>query len=181
MPQKKPDPNKLGLVQVYTGDGKGKTTAALGLALRAAGSGLRTFIGQFMKGSPYGELEALRQLEPLVVIEQFGDRKHVRPGEPSPKQIAQAQAGLRRIEQVLQSNEFDIVVMDEVNIACHFGVLPLSEVLCVLENRPANVEIVLTGRHAPVEILELADLVTEMVQIRHPYQKGLLARRGIEF
>lgn len=173
--------NTLGLIQIYTGDGKGKTTAALGLALRAAGSGLRTFIGQFMKGSPYGELEALRRLEPLIVVEQFGDREHVRCGEVSPKQIAQAQAGLRRIEKVLHSGEFDIVVMDEINIACHYGLLPVSKVLGVLDNRPPKVEIVLTGRYAPPEFLELADLVTEMVQVRHPYQKGLLARQGIEF
>ena len=173
--------DKLGLIQIYTGNGKGKTTAALGLALRAAGSGLRTFIGQFMKGSPYGEQDALRHLEPLIIIEQFGDRGHVHCGEPSPKQIAQAQAGLKRIEQVLHSGQFDIIVMDEINIACYFELLPVPKVLCVLKNRPSNVEIVLTGRHAPAEFLELADLVTEMVQVRHPYQKGLLARQGIEF
>lgn len=173
--------NKLGLIQVYTGNGKGKTTAALGLALRAAGSGLKTFIGQFMKGSHYGELKALEQLESLITVEQFGDRDHARRGEVSLEHITQAQAGLKRIEKVLHGGEFDIVVMDEVNTACFFGQLQVSEVLGVLQNRPPNVEIVLTGRYAPAEFIELADLVTEMVQVRHPYQHGLLARQGIEF
>jgi cob(I)alamin adenosyltransferase len=171
----------LGLIQVYTGNGKGKTTAALGLALRAAGSGLRTFIGQFMKGTPYGELKALRRLAPLIVVEQFGDRGHVRSGDPSPQHVAQAQAGLRRIEQVLGSGEFDIVVMDEINTACSFGLLSVSEVLTVLESRPPTVEVILTGRNAPSEFVTQADLVTEMAEVRHPFRKGILARRGIEY
>lgn len=173
--------SELGLMQIYTGAGKGKTSAALGLALRAAGSGQRTFIGQFMKGHPYGELEALRALAAHVVVEQFGDREHVRYGAPSPAHVAQARAGLARIQEVLHSRRFDIVVLDEINTACYFELLSASDVLAVLENRPANVEVVLTGRHAPAEFVALADLVTEMVEVKHPYQQGIPARRGIEY
>jgi len=171
----------LGLIQVYTGNGKGKTTAALGLALRAAGSGLRTFIGQFMKGTSYGELKAIQNLQPMIVIEQFGDRRHVCPGNPTQQHRLLAQKGLARIANVLEEGEFDIVVLDEVNTACSFGLLSASQVLAVLENRPSAIEIILTGRHAPSEFVTQADLVTEMVEVRHPYQKGIVARQGIEY
>jgi len=171
----------LGLVQVYTGDGKGKTTAALGLALRAAGHGLRTYIGQFMKGQDYGELEAIKRLSPLITIEQFGQPGFVHVKQATPKDVALAHAGLERVRQALHSGEYDIVVMDEINVALFFELLTVDEVLSVIEGRPPGVELVLTGRRAPEEIIAHADLVTEMREIKHPFQRGITARRGIEY
>ena len=171
----------LGLVQVYTGDGKGKTTAALGLALRAAGHGLRTYIGQFMKGQDYGELEAIKRLSPLITIEQFGQPGFVHVKQATPKDVALAHAGLERVRQALHSGEYDIVVMDEINVALFFELLTVDEVLSVIEGRPPGVELVLTGRRVPKEIIAHADLVTEMREIKHPFQRGITARRGIEY
>jgi len=172
---------ELGLVQVYTGDGKGKTTAALGLALRAAGHGLRTYIGQFMKGQDYGELEALKRLSPPITIEQFGLPGFVHVEQTTAEDVALAHAGLERVRQALHSGEYDIVVMDEVNVALFFELLTVDEVLSVVEGRPPGVELVLTGRRAPEEIVVRADLVTEMREIKHPFQQGIKARRGIEY
>jgi cob(I)alamin adenosyltransferase len=172
-------PLAVGYVQVYTGDGKGKTTAALGLALRAAGHGLRTYIGQFMKGQPYGELEALRG-HPAITLEQYGDVRCIRREEVTPAHIAQAQRGLERARQAMLSGRYDIVVLDEVNVALWFGLLSLAEVLAFLDQRPPQVECILTGRRAPPELIERADLVTEMREVKHYYQQGVGARAGIE-
>ncbi len=168
-----------GQVQLYTGDGKGKTTAALGLALRAAGHGMRTYIGQFMKGQSYGELEALRD-HPFITIEQYGDPRCIRREEVTPEHIAQAQRGLERARAAMLSGQYDIVVLDEVNVSIWFGLLSTEEVLAFLDQRPAEVEVVLTGRRAPPELIERADLVTEMREVKHYYQRGLPARNGIE-
>ncbi len=170
-----------GYVQVYTGDGKGKTTAALGLALRAAGHGLRTYIGQFMKGRPYGELEALRA-HPLITVEQYGDPNcWVRRDQITPEQVAMARRGLERAREAMLSGRYDIVVLDEVNVALWFGLLTLEEVMAFLDQRPEGVEVILTGRRAPQELIDRADLVTEMREIKHYYQQGVLARDGIEW
>jgi len=169
----------LGLVQVYTGDGKGKTTAALGLALRAAGRGYRVFIGQFMKAQDCGELHSLARLAPEIVIEQFGRPEFV-VGPARPEDVAAAQRGLARICEVMASGEYPIVILDEVCVALHFKLLDLTEVLALLDERPVGIELVLTGRRAPQELLDRADLVTEMRQIKHPYEQGIGARRGIE-
>jgi cob(I)alamin adenosyltransferase len=169
-----------GLVQVYTGDGKGKTTAALGLALRAAGWGYRSFIGQFMKGQDCGELHSLTLLSPLVTIEQFGQPHFLRLGDPLPEDIALTARGLARIRKVLGSGGYQIVVLDEICVALHFRLATVEEVLGLIRGRPAGVELVLTGRRAPQAILDAADLVTEMVEVKHPYQRGIPARRGIE-
>jgi len=168
-----------GRVQLYTGDGKGKTTAALGLALRAAGRGLHTYIGQFMKGQQYGELEALRD-HPYITIEQYGSPRCIHREEVTPQHIAEAQKGLQRAREVMLSGEYDIIVLDEVNVAIWFGVLSTEDVLVFLEERPEHVEIVLTGRRAPEALIDRADLVTEMREVKHYYQQGVTARPGIE-
>jgi len=170
---------RRGCVQVYTGDGKGKTTAALGLALRASGHGLRTYIGQFMKGQRYGELEALRD-HPLITIEQYGDVRCIRREEVTSEHVAQAQKGLDRVRQAMLSGEYDIVVMDEVNVTIWFGLLAAEDVLVLLDRRPEHVEMVLTGRRAPQELIDRADLVTEMRMVKHYYEQGVMAREGIE-
>jgi len=168
-----------GYVQVYTGDGKGKTTAALGLALRAAGSGLRTYIGQFMKGQRYGELDAVR-LVAAITLEQYGDPRCIHREEVTPQHIAQAREGLAKVRDAMLSGMYDIVVLDEVNVAIWFGLLSVAEVLALLEERPPYVEIILTGRRAPQELIERADLVTEMREVKHYYVQGVSARVGIE-
>jgi len=168
-----------GYVQVYTGDGKGKSTAALGLALRASGYGMRTYIGQFMKGQHYGELDALRD-HPCITIEQYGDPRCIRREEVTPEHVAQAHRGLERARAALISGRYDIVVLDEVNVTIWFGLLDVEEVLALLDQRPEQVEVILTGRRAPQELIERADLVTEMREVKHYYQQGVMARKGIE-
>jgi cob(I)alamin adenosyltransferase len=173
--------DRIGLIQVYTGDGKGKTTAALGLALRAAGNGMRTYIGQFLKGRRYGEMESIQRLAPYVTLEQYGLNDWVHVDSATPDQRAAAQEGLSQIRQALTSGEYDIVIADEVNIALYFGLLTQEQVIQLMDARPPYVELVLTGRRAPDAIIERADLVTEMREVRHPYQQGIAARPGTEF
>jgi cob(I)alamin adenosyltransferase len=168
-----------GYVQVYTGDGKGKTTAALGLALRAAGHGSRTYFGQFMKGQRSGEMEALLD-NAYIAFEQFGDPHLLRREDVAPQHIALAQRGLEKARVAMASGHYDIVVLDEINVALWFGLLTLAEVLELVEGRPAHVELVLTGRRAPEELLQRADLVTEMREVKHYYAQGVPARDGIE-
>jgi cob(I)alamin adenosyltransferase len=176
-----------GLVHVYTGDGKGKTTAALGMALRAAGHGMRTYIGQFMKGREYGELAASRLLgnddagRPLLTIEQYGKPSFLRAEEVGDEDIRQAQEGLRRAEAAMREGGYDLVVLDEVNMALYFRLLTVPEVLDVIDGKPPPVELILTGRRAPEAILERADYVTVMQGLKHPYERGIQAREGIEF
>ena len=170
-----------GRVQVYTGNGKGKTTAALGLALRAAGRGMRTYVGQFMKGQPYGELEAPRLLGGLVTIEQFGRRGFVHAGKtPRPRDVALARRALAACRKAILSGDYDIVVLDEVNVAVAFSLVRERDVLRLIASRPPRVEIVLTGRYAPASFIEKADLVTEMSEVKHYYRAGVGARDGIE-
>jgi cob(I)alamin adenosyltransferase len=167
-----------GYIQVYTGDGKGKTTAALGLALRALCAGGRVYFGQFLKGQDYSELAAADLLEGLTMA-QFGDPHFVR-GKPSPEDIAHAESGLLQIGEALAAGRYDVVILDEANTAMSCGLLSPREVLAVLARRPARTEVVLTGRGAPPEIVEAADLVTEMREIKHYYRAGVNARVGIE-
>ena len=169
-----------GLVQVYTGAGKGKTTAALGLACRAAGQGLSVLIVQFMKGVAYGELSALRKLENITIV-QFGEPHWVHPSEIRQEDKDQARRGLDYAERAVFGGEYQLVVLDEVNVALSYKLLPVESVVDLIRRKPANVELVLTGRGAPKQVLELADLVTKMVEVKHPYHKGVLARRGIEY
>ena len=170
-----------GYIQVYTGNGKGKTTAALGLALRAAGRGLRTYIGQFLKGQVYGELAAVRKLGPLITIEQFGRKGFVHVTEnPDEEDIRRAKEGLEKCRRAMLSGRFSIVVLDEVNVALHFRLLEEKDILGLLDRKPADVELVLTGRYAPPFLLRRADLVTEMKDKKHYYARGVRARPGIE-
>ncbi len=166
------------LVQVYTGNGKGKTTAALGLAIRAAGRGFSVFIGQFMKGVRYGELAIEQFTAGKIRIRQFGTDSLVHTANENDRRLASA--GLEMCREAIFSGEYDICILDEVNIAIHMGLLDVEPVVQLILHRPEGVELVLTGRYAPREILDLADLITEMKEIRHPYQKGVAAREGIE-
>ena len=168
-----------GYVQVYTGDGKGKTTAALGLAVRAAGRGMRTYIGQFMKGQLCGELDALRG-NPYITLEQYGDVRCIHREEVTAEHIVQAHRGLARALEAMRSGQYAIVVLDEVNVTIWFGLLAVEDVLAFLDQRPNDVEVVLTGRRAPQELIERADLVTEMREVKHYYEIGVRARQGIE-
>jgi cob(I)alamin adenosyltransferase len=170
---------QTGYLQIYTGDGKGKTTAAIGLAVRAAGHGLRTYFGQFMKGQPYGELSALAGLD-AVTVEQYGDTAHVDKEEVEPQHITRAYEGLQKARAAMLSGDYDIVVLDEVTTALWFNLLALEEVLEVIALRPASVELVLTGRRASPVLIEKADLVTDMRELKHYYREGVQARDGIE-
>lgn len=170
-----------GLVQVYTGNGKGKTTAALGLALRAVGHGLRVHIMQFMKGQTvYGELEAAKILAPLLTIEQVGRKNFIIPGKIDPVDIEVANAAFVRGKGLVLSGDYDLVILDELNCAVDLGLIPLAEVKALLAQKPFTTELVLTGRGAHPEIIALADLVTEMREIKHYYNAGQPARVGIE-
>lgn len=168
-----------GYIQIYTGDGKGKTTAALGLALRASGHGLKTYIGQFMKGQHYGELTAL-QAFPLIEIEQYGDVGCFRKHEVTPQHIAMAHEGLKRAARAILSDQYDVVILDEINVAIWFELITTEEVLELIKRRPDHLELILTGRRAPQALLDQADLVTEMREIKHYYTQGVEARKGIE-
>lgn len=174
-------PEGPGLVQLYTGDGKGKTTAALGLALRAAGHGMHTYVGQFMKGQPYGELAAAAMLAPYLTIEQYGLPTFVHVRQATPEDVRRAHEGLDRARAAMLSGHYQLVVLDEVCVALYFELLSLAEVLLFLEQKPAGVELILTGRRAPRELVERADLVTEMREAKHPFAAGAPARRGIEY
>ncbi|MBM3295096.1 MAG: cob(I)yrinic acid a,c-diamide adenosyltransferase [Candidatus Aminicenantes bacterium] len=169
------------MIQVYTGNGKGKTTAALGLAVRAAGHGMRTYIGQFLKGQKYGELAGVKRLAPWVTIEQFGRKGFVHVTEEiEDEDVRRARRALGRCRKAMLSGRYDIVVFDEVNVALHFKLIAEAEVLAVLDERPEGVEVVLTGRYAPASVVRRADLVTEMKERKHYFAKGVRARKGIE-
>ncbi len=169
-----------GLVQVYTGEGKGKTTAALGLALRACGCGLKVFLAQFAKGRPSGELSALERLADLVTVRQYG-RESFLVGEPGAEDLRLARAGWQEVRRVAARGDQDLLILDEIGIALHYGLVSTAEVLELLAAKPATLELVLTGRKMPPEILERADLVTEMRQVKHYHERGVQARRGIEY
>ena len=171
--------DKLGLVHVYTGNGKGKTTAALGLAVRMLGSGGKVIILQFMKAPDlYGEQKKIRECG--AVIESFGLPKFVH-GKPEPEDIEAARRALERAKEVASSGEWDLVILDEICVALGFGMLDVEEVEELIRNKAPHTELVLTGRYCPEELFELADYVTEMREVKHPYQRGILARKGVEF
>jgi cob(I)alamin adenosyltransferase len=170
-----------GFVQIYTGDGKGKTTAALGQALRAAGSGLKSFIVQFMKNCPYGEIRSLSLLSDSITIEQYGNDMFVLEKKlPADNDIRGARHALHQARKAMVCGKYDIVILDEICIALYYNLITLDEVFHLLSDKPDHVEIILTGRYCPEELLEKADLVTEMKEIKHYYQKGVAARKGIE-
>ncbi|MDO9543263.1 MAG: cob(I)yrinic acid a,c-diamide adenosyltransferase [Kiritimatiellia bacterium] len=169
-----------GLVQIYTGAGKGKTTAALGLALRALGAGLKVYLGQFIKKGEFSEIKALRRFKPKIVIRQYGCGRFVR-GKPSPADIRNARKGLADLKRAMLGKKYDLVIADEINCAVNAGLISEEKILHLIKKKPPDVELVLTGRNAPSQIMKRADLITEMKKIRHPFDKGEDGRRGIEF
>ncbi|MDX9786710.1 MAG: cob(I)yrinic acid a,c-diamide adenosyltransferase [Desulfobacterales bacterium] len=168
-----------GFVQVYTGDGKGKTTAALGLAIRAAGAGFKVYIGQFMKKGDYSEIKALSRFSDLIMVEQFGQGRFLR-GKPDPEDMALSQKGLMRIREVIASGQFQVVILEEANVAVRCGLISENELETLILTKPSEIELVITGRGATDRIIALADLVTEMRAVKHYYENGVAARVGIE-
>lgn len=167
-----------GQIQIYTGNGKGKTTAALGLSLRAVCAGEKVYFGQFIKGMDYSELKASDYL-PNFEIHQFG-RDCFIFNKPTEEDILAAREGLKTLGEILKNKNYDVVVLDELNVAIYYKLFSLEEVIKILEERAENIEVIITGRYAPQELIDMADLVTEMKEIKHYYKKGILARKGIE-
>lgn len=170
-----------GLVQVYTGNGKGKTSAAFGLAIRAIGRGLKVYIIQFIKGGfDYGELYVIGKL-PNLTLKAFGRGKFITAKPPEEEDLKLAEQALKLAKDVVESDEYDVVVLDEINVALSLKLIDLNEVLELIKRKPDRVELVLTGRYAPEEIIEASDLVTDMKEIKHPFNKGFQSRKGIEY
>ena len=168
-----------GYIQVYTGNGKGKTTAAIGLAIRAAGAGLKVYIAQFIKMGDYSEIKALRRFSDLITVEQFGLGRFT-DGKPVPEDIAAAQKGLERVKSIMASEKYNVIILEEANVAAKFGLIRVQDLLGLIINKPYDVELVITGRHASSRVIENADLVTEMIPVKHYFEKGVSARVGIE-
>jgi len=178
----KNEPWPRGCVQVYTGNGKGKTTAAFGLALRAAGRGLRTFVGQLMKGSQYGELAGAAMLGGLVTVEQLGSPECIPlRDEPDERDVLLARRGIARCREALLSDDYDIVIVDEGCVAVRFELIEEADLLALIDERPPGVELVITGRYATRALIDRADLVTVMDDAKHYFDtERLAARDGIE-
>lgn len=172
--------NNKGYIQVYTGNGKGKTTAAIGLAIRALGAGKKVFFAQFIKGQVYSEVRIIQNLE-NIVIKQYGINCFI-VNDPTPEDIDAACEGLKEVSKVILSEEYDVVVLDEITIALYYKLFNVTEVIELLQSKPEQTEIVITGRYAPDELIDLADLVSEMKEVKHYYaSEGIEARLGIEF
>lgn len=167
------------MIQVYTGNGKGKTTASLGLALRAAGAGLKVYIGQFVKGRHYSELNSLKKIK-NIKVEQLGTSCFIKK-KPNKRDIELAKIGLEKIKKIISKRTYDMVILDEINIALNLKVLKLKDVIDILKKTPKSLELVLTGRYAPQAVLKLADLVSEIKEVKHYFNKGIKAREGIEY
>lgn len=168
-----------GKVHVYTGNGKGKTTAAFGLALRAVGAGARVFVAQFLKGRQVGELKSLARLGDAVTVRQYGREQFV-PTSPREEDRCLAQAGLAEARRIIAGGKHALVILDEINQAVAMQLVSVEEVIALIADRPQHVELVLTGRNADARLVECADLVTEMVAVKHYYDKGIRRRNGIE-
>jgi cob(I)alamin adenosyltransferase len=171
---------ELGLIHVYTGNGKGKTTAALGLGLRAAGHGYRVLMIQFMKGQiDYGELMAVKGLDNFDIV-QYGRPDFVDKDDPEEIDIKLAKDGMEHAASVIRDGGCDLLILDEINVAIEWKLVTVEDVLGLLTSKPESMEVVLTGRYSPQSFIDVADTVTEMKEVKHPYQKGILARKGIE-
>jgi len=168
-----------GYVQVYTGNGKGKTTAALGLSVRASGAGLKVYVAQFVKGMKYSEHKTLARLSDLITVKQYG-RSCFIYRDPEEEDIKAAQEGLKEVKEIMLSGKYDIMILDEADIATYYNLFSVDDLLDLIHTKPENIELVITGRMADPRIIEEADLVTEMKEIKHYYQKGIMARDGIE-
>lgn len=169
-----------GLIHIYTGNGKGKTTAAMGLALRAVGAGLLVHMVQFMKGRRYSEIDAIEKITGFTV-KQFGRDEFVSKKNPAQIDIDFARDGLKYAKDAASSGRYDVVILDEINVAVDFNLIALADVLALIKNKNEETELILTGRYAPKEFIDAADLVTEMKEIKHPYQRGIDARKGIDW
>ncbi len=172
---------KKGLVMVITGDGKGKTTSAFGQALRATGHGYRVCIIQFMKGRPYGEVVAVQRCLPTIQLFQFGRDSFVMRDHPVPVDIEMACQAMEKAKEVMNSGDFDMVILDEINVALDFNLLPEAEILDLVRNKPQDLDLIMTGRYAPAAIRELADTISEITEIKHHYAAGVKSRPGIEY
>ncbi len=170
--------NEKGYVQIYTGNGKGKTTAAIGLAVRSAGAGYKVLFAQFVKGQPYSEHKALEKFE-NITVKQFG-RKEFIHSKPSEEDIKKAKEGYEFVYNALKNDYYDVVILDEANIAVFFKLFSDDDLIKLIEIKPEKTELVITGRYATEKLIDRADLVTEMKEIKHYYQKGVMAREGIE-
>lgn len=179
--------SKKGYIHVYTGNGKGKTTASLGVMLRSIGNGYNVAMAQFIKSRlfDYSEMKAINAINSLgaplgkIVIDQFGSGCCIHNG-PSEPDFEGARKGWEKAKEWIASGEWDVIILDEILVALHLGLLPLQEVVDLLKNKPEHVFLILTGRHAPDEIIQLADVVTEMKEIKHYFREGILSQRGID-
>jgi len=168
-----------GYIHVYTGNGKGKTTAAIGLAIRAVGAGLKVFIAQFIKNGEYSEIKALKQFSDSILIEQFGTGRFIK-NKASRADYEESRRGLERIKQVLSSGKYQMVILEEANMAVMCGLLTVNDLLDIISMKPEKLELVITGRYAAPRIIDSADLVTEMKEVKHYFKNGVMARVGIE-
>jgi len=171
--------DNLGLIHIYTGRGKGKTTASLGLAMRAVGHDLKVAVIHFMKIWDYGEVDSLNKLG--IDLFRYGTKELIDPNKPSPVDFEEAEKAISMAEELVQKRVYDILILDELTLAVDFNLIPLKRVVQLLDNKPTNLELVLTGRNCPWELIKRADLVSVIDEIKHPYQKGIGARKGIEF
>jgi cob(I)alamin adenosyltransferase len=169
-----------GYIHTYTGTGKGKTTAALGLGLRAAGAGNKVYMIQFMKGRRYSEIESIEHIKNFEII-QYGRDEFVSKENPEQIDIDLAQEGFAHAQDTIKKEKYDMVILDEINVAIDFNLIELKDLLKLINNKPEKLELILTGRNSHPEIIKIADLVTEMLEIKHPYQKGIIARKGVDF
>ncbi|MGD9015517.1 MAG: cob(I)yrinic acid a,c-diamide adenosyltransferase [Candidatus Omnitrophota bacterium] len=168
------------MVHLYIGRGKGKTTAALGLAIRAAGAGLKVYIGQFIKSGYYNEIRVLKKI-PNIKIEQYGRGCFIPEHKPSRRDVRLAATGLERARRILAKRKYNLVILDEINVALHLRLLKLQDVLRLVKQAQQDTELILTGRYAPLELIRIADLVSEIRDIKHYHKKGITARKGIEY
>ncbi|MBP6978195.1 MAG: cob(I)yrinic acid a,c-diamide adenosyltransferase [Bacteroidales bacterium] len=169
-----------GYIHVYTGNGKGKTTAALGLALRAAGAGKQVLIAQFVKGNPYSEIELIERHLPSINIKQYGLGCFI-VNAPTAEDIQAARSGLQQVAELMASGKYNLIILDEATIALYYNLFSMNELIQVIQSRPEETEIVITGRYAPSALIEIADLVTEMNEVKHYYSQGVTAKKGIEY
>ncbi len=170
---------KKGLIQIYTGNGKGKTTAAIGLAIRAVGANFKVLFCQFLKNKEYSEIASLKKFE-LITLKQFGNADFI-IGKPSDSDILEAQKGLQFLQEIIKSNRFDMIVLDEINVVINLKLIGLDDFIdTIINQKPATTELILTGRNAHSKLIEIADLVTEMKEVKHYFNKGINARLGIE-
>ncbi len=171
---------KKGYIHIYTGNGKGKTTASLGLGLRAAGAGYKVHMFQFMKGRRYSELDGLEKVDNFT-ISQHGRDEFVNKENPEQVDIDLAREGFSKAKELINSNSYDMIILDEINVAVDFNLISLNDMLKLVEEKPEKLEIVLTGRYANPELIKIADYVSEILEIKHPYQIGIKSRKGVDF